>query len=66
MRAILLIVILSVFIAGPVWAENFDKTHAYAVCSQYIENQVSQFRRNPIPPGHKIEAPARVPLSRFR
>ena len=42
-------------IAGPAIAEEVNKEEAYETCSQYIENNVSYFRGNFIPKGHRLE-----------
>ena len=59
MGKILLITIGILLIAGTVWAEDVDEAQAYATCSLFIENKVTQFRGKRIPPGYKIEAPAK-------
>jgi hypothetical protein len=55
MKKILLIAIGFLMIAGSVWAEDYDKEQAYATCSKYIENQVSNYVGTEVPPDYSYE-----------
>jgi len=55
MKRILLIAIGFLMIAGSLWAEDYDKANAYAICSKYIENQVSNYLGTEVPPDYSYE-----------
>ena len=42
-------------LGGTALAEEVNKEEAYETCEHYIENNVSYFRGNFIPKGHRIE-----------
>jgi len=50
MKKLLLIVIVFFMITSSTWADDYNEAQAYATCSEYIENQVSNYVGTEVPP----------------